>query len=241
MGRRSVNEFGRRRRTLVAIALALAAVVVPASAWLIVGQGAAQQQAASIREEPQRRGEAVARALADRLRGRLEAIRDAESQRPVVQFRVHPPEDLEECNCAIHDVSPLITGPQDPFTEAYFEIGPEGRLTLPILESVNGVDPDPDRYQRAWELAPVLRSSIRDIRISLDAEPSPTDLAQPGFQWHGIELSGQPTLVALRRARDARGGLIQGFVLSESAVRGWLAAAELPARFGPFQAPDPKV
>lgn len=230
-----MNEVGKRRHTLIAIALALLAVVVPASAWLLVGQNAAQQQAADIREEPQRRGESVARALADRLRGRLEAIRDAESQRPVVQFKVHPPEDLEECNCAVHDVSPLITGPQDPFTEAYFEIDPDGALTLPILEPVSGVDPDPDRYQRAWEMAPSLRSAIRDIRISLDAESSPTDLTRPAFQWHGIDLGDQPTLVALRRASDARGDLIQGFLLSESAVQSWLAAAELPARFGPWQ------
>jgi signal transduction histidine kinase len=178
----------------------------------------------------------VARALADRLLGRLEAIRDAESQRPVVQFQVHPPDELAECTCAIHDVSPLLTGPQDPFTEAYFEITPTGQLTLPILEAVSGVDPDPDRYQRGWELAPSLRAAIRDIRISLETESAPSDLTQPAFQWHGIELGGQPHLVALREAPGPDGSSIQGFVLSDVAVRGWLAAAELPARFGPFDA-----
>lgn len=231
-----------RRHTLIVIVLALAAVVVPASAWLVVGHRAAADHATELREEPHRRGVEVARALADRLLGRLEAIRDAESQRPVVQFQVHTPDELGECNCAIHDVSPLLTGPQDPFTEAYFEIAESGELTLPILESVSGVDPDPDRYQRAWELAPPLRSAIRDIRISLETESAPSDLGQPGFQWHGIDIDGKPQLVALREATDSRGEVIQGFVLSDRAVRGWLAAAELPASFGPFQdAADPSV
>ncbi len=230
-----MNELARRRRTLAAIVLALAAVVVPVSAWLLVGQDAAQQHAAELREEPRRRGEAVARTLADRLRGRLEAIRAAESQRPVVQFRVHPPEELANCECSIHDVSPLITGPQDPFVEAYFEIGPAGSLTLPILESVSGVDPDPDRYQRAWERVAPLNAAIATIRASLDAESPPSNLTQPTFQWHGIELGGVPALVGLRRALDERGELVQGFVLSDAAVRGWLAAAELPARLGPHR------
>jgi signal transduction histidine kinase len=230
-----VNELARRRRTLAAIVLALAAVVVPASAWLVVGQDAAQQHARELREEPLRRGEVVARTLADRLQGRLEAIRDAESQRPVVQFRVHPPGELANCECSIHDVSPLITGPQDPFVEAYFEIDPGGALTLPILEPVSGVDPDPDRYQRAWERAAPLTAAITEIRASLDAESPPSDLAQPMFQWHGIELADKPALVGLRRAIDGRGELVQGFVLSESAVRGWLAAAELPAYLGPYR------
>jgi signal transduction histidine kinase len=235
-----VNELARRRRTLAAIVLALAAVVVPASAWLVVGQDAAQQHARELREEPLRRGEVVARTLADRLRGRLEAIRDAESQRPVAQFRVHPPEEFANCECSIHDVSPLITGPQDPFVEAYFEIDPAGSLTLPILEPVSGVDPDPDRYQRAWERAAPLAAAITEIRASLDAESPPSDLVQPMFQWHGIELENRPALVGLRRAVDERGVLVQGFVLSDSAVRGWLAAAELPARLGPFrEVPDP--
>ena len=230
-----MNELARRRRTLAAIILALAAVVVPASAWLVVGQGAAQQHAAELREGPQRRGEVVARTLADRLRGRLEAIRDAESQRPVVQFQVHPPGELANCECSIHDVSPLISGPQDPFVEAYFEIDPAGSLTLPILEPVSGVDPDPDRFQRAWERAAPLTAAITEIRASLDAESPPSDLSQPMFQWHGIELANSPALVGLRRAVDERGELIQGFVLSDSAVRGWLDAAELPARLGPYR------
>ncbi len=237
-----MNDVRFRRRTLVAIALALAAVIVPGSAWLIVGLNAAREQATEIREEPRRRGEAVARALADRLLGRLEAIRDAESQRPVLQFQAHPPGALAECTCAVHDVSPLITGPQDPFTEVYFEIDPAGELSLPILEPVSGVDPDPDRYQAAWELMPGLRAAVRDIRISLAAEAPPADLTLPGFQWHGIEIDGEPRLVALRPVTDGRGDLIQGFVLSATAVRGWLAAAGLPARFGPWSdIEDPQV
>ena len=230
-----MNELARRRRTLAAIILALAAVVVPVSAWLVVGQDAAQQHARELREEPRRRGEMVARTLADRLRGRLEAIRDAESQRPVAQFRVQSPEELADCECSIHDLSPLITGPQDPFVEAYFEIGPAGALSLPILESVSGVDPDPDRYQRAWERAAPLRAAIDRIRASLEAESPPVDRAPPAFQWHGIELGNAPALVGLRHAFDERGKLVQGFVLSDSAVRGWLAAAELPARLGPYR------
>jgi signal transduction histidine kinase len=216
------------------IALALAAVIAPASAWLVVGHRAAAEHAREIRDEPLRRGSEVARALADRMLGRLEAIRDAESQRPVVQFQAHPPGELEECECSVHDVSPLLSVPQDPFTEAYFEIEPSGELTLPILEPVSGIDPDPDRYQRAWELAPALRAARRDIRISLEAESAALEATPPSFQWHGVELDGAPALVALRRASDQRGELVQGFVLSDAAVRSWLAAAELLASFGPW-------
>jgi len=237
-----VNSFSRRRRTVVAVVLALAAVIVPASAWLVVGQNAAATQAADLREEPRRRGEAVARELADRLRGRLEAIRDAESQRPVVQFQVHEAGEPNYCECSVHNISPLLTGPQDPFAEAYFEIDPKGTLTLPVLESVAGVDPDPDRYQRAWELAPVLQASIRDIRLSLETASPATDPVSAQFQWHGIELGTTPALVALREVSDTRGKLVQGFVLSRSAVRGWLSAAELPATLAPRPTtPDPSV
>jgi signal transduction histidine kinase len=237
-----VNGFHRRRRTIAAIALALAAVIVPVSAWLIVGKGAAEERTAELRAEPRVRGERVARALADRLLGRLEAIRDAESQRSEMQFQVHPLEEVGECTCAIHDVSPLLTGPQDPFTEAYFEIAADGGLTLPILETVSGVDPDPDRYQRAWELAPALRAAVRDIRVSLETESAPSDLTRPAFQWHGIDLAGAPHLIALREANRGSQSSIQGFVLSDHAVRGWLAAAELPARFTPFDpAVDPAI
>ena len=86
-----MNEARTRRRTVVAIALALAAAIVPGPAWLVVGQDAAQEQAGVFEKRPPPRGEVVARTLADRMLGRLEAIRDAESQRPVVQFKVHHP------------------------------------------------------------------------------------------------------------------------------------------------------
>lgn len=237
-----MTDFRRQRRAAVAITLALAAVIVPASAWLVVGQSAARSQAEVLREEPHRRGEAVARELADRLRGRLEAIRDAESQRPVSQFQVLAADDAAACDCSVHGLSPLLTGPQDPFAEGYFEITPQGNLSMPILESGPGFDPDPDRYQRAWELAPQLRAAIPEIHYSLDTESKAAELAEPNFQWHGIELGRQPSLVALREAKDARGISVQGFVLSAAAVRSWLAAAELPATLAPArESPDPTV
>lgn len=226
-------DFARRRRTLAAITLALAAAIVPASAWLVVGQSAAQRQADDLREEPRLRGELVARELADRLRGRLEAIRDAESQRPVALFQLHRPDGEEDCPCSAHDLSPLLTGPQDPFAEAYFEIAPDGVLTLPILEPVDGVDPDPDRFQRAWELAPALRAATGEIRVAVETESGPLPLSEPTFQWHGLELGSEPMLVALRETGSEGETSIQGFVLSMSAVRGWLAAAELPATLRP--------
>ena len=147
-----MNLAARTRRTGAAVALTVIAIAAPCVAWYVVGSASAEREATALRQRPLERGHDIARALADRLRGRLEAMRDSESQRPAYHFQPSYHDPTTTCQCASRTPSPLATGPRDPFVEIYFEIDGTGRLQVPVLGDLEGVTPDADRLQRAHEL-----------------------------------------------------------------------------------------
>ena len=241
----------RPRRTWLAITLVFVAVAAPCTAWYVVGQASAEREAASIRARPVERGHSVARALSDRLVGRLEAMRDSESQRPPYHFHATYHDPTSNCQCAGSTPSPLATGPRDPFVDVYFQIDPRGRLSVPVLGDLGEIVPDADRLQRAGERrkglhphADTLQLMARSGRDPLPPSRSAVASLDPSydgrllvetesFQWHGLEDGlAEPLLVALRRVGDD--GAVQGFVLSPHAVHDWLRSAELPAVLRPF-------
>ena len=241
----------RPRRSWLAITLVVIAVAAPCTAWYVVGSAAAAREAASVRARPTERGHEIARALGDRLVGRLQAMRDSESQRPHYHFEARYEDPTLSCSCAGSMPSPLATGPQDPFVDVYFQIDSSGRLTVPILGDLGDVVPDADRLQRAVERSEALRPhalelqrmalsgrdpllAVRPIRSTLSA-----DFARrrnvpdtENFLWHGLEEAGEPVLVALRRLGTQ--GSVQGFVLSPESVSDWLRSADLPAVLRPL-------
>lgn len=253
----------RTRRTWLAVALTLVAIAAPCLAWYLVGSAATAREASALRERPLQRGHEIARALADRLVGRLEAMRDAESQRPSYHFQASYHDPTSTCQCASRTPSPLATGPRDPFVELYFEIDGTRKMQVPMLEDDDeDLLTHPDRLQSAIErrneLAPysgqlvdMAQGRIGDTGSTAVSprilRPARTDLPQPPardlvvpeldpFQWHGLDLGHGSRLVALRRVGTQATAPVQGFVLALSSVEEWLRTAELPATLRPGRA-----
>lgn len=260
MGPGLVIAHERTRRTWLAVALTLIAISAPCVAWYVVGSAATAREASALRERPLQRGQEIARALADRLLGRLEAMRDAESQRPSYHFQASYHDPTSTCQCASRTPSPLASGPRDPFVELYFEIDGARALQVPVLED-EGDDllTPPDRLQNAHERrqalvpytdqlidmahgrvgdAELASSSSRGSGLATTTLPrAPArDLLVPEpepFQWHGLDAASGALLVALRRTGTQSTAPVQGFVLASSSVEEWLRTAELPATLRP--------
>jgi signal transduction histidine kinase len=122
-----------RSRTTLALVLTIAALGVPCAAWYVAGMREVQRDAAQIEAGPRRFATAVATQLAKRLEERLDALLEAESTRPFYHYQslYHDPKGVSEGASIVP--SPLAQGPTDPFIRAYFQIDPEGQVTLPTL------------------------------------------------------------------------------------------------------------
>jgi signal transduction histidine kinase len=226
---------------VAAAVLVSAAVIVPCAAWYYAGSRAAHGEANSIRREPHDHGWDVANALAERLGGRLEAIRSVESQRPVYHYhdRFHDP--TSTCSCSSWTPSPLATGPSDPLLEAYFQIDPQRNVQLPTLHGEW-----PQQVTRGWfdeqnsllsrlESAAAACQEVAGVRPlptedgTLDG-PDPHTDAEP-LQWATVEVGAAPVLMALRRVASVDGDWVQGFLLSTEAVTQSLRPTQYPVRF----------
>ncbi len=120
-------------RTTLALVLTIAALVVPCAAWYIVGMREVRRNAAQIEAGPHRLATDTATHLAGRLQERLDALLEAESNRPFYHYQslYHDPKGASEGVSVVP--SPLAQGPTDPFIRAYFQIDPVGKVTLPTL------------------------------------------------------------------------------------------------------------
>lgn len=229
-------------RTFAAAVLVMAAVIVPCGAWYYAGSRAAHGEADAIRREPHDHGWDVANALAERLGGRLEAIRSVETQRPVYHYhdRFHDP--TSSCSCSSWTPSPLAAGPGDPLLEAYFQIDPEGGIRLPTLHGEW-----PQQVTRGWfdeqnSLLSRLEASAAACQQAAGARPATengewhldgSDLrtqADP-LRWATVEVGGAPTLMSVRRVVGPEGDWVQGFLLSTEAVTQSLRPTQYPVRF----------
>jgi signal transduction histidine kinase len=232
-------------RIAIATVLAAAAVVVPCSAWYYAGSRAAAKEAVAARDEPHARGWEAANALAERLAGRLEAIRAAESRRPWYHYQDQYHDPTSSCSCASLTPSPLATGPSDPLLLAHFQIDPEGTLALPSLHT----DPPPPGTGAWYDEQTVLRTRLQatatacqraagvsavhvvtqDLRLHAD-DPTVT---VGTFGWVTLPVGSDSSLVALRRVESSLGSWVQGFLLNTNAVTRSLRPATYPVTFVP--------
>ena len=90
-----------------------------------------------IEAGPRRFASDTALQLAGRLQERLDALLEAESNRPFYHYQAlyHDPKGASEGASVVP--SPLAQGPTDPLVRAYFQIDPAGRVTLPTLPDAN--------------------------------------------------------------------------------------------------------
>jgi signal transduction histidine kinase len=143
-------NFWRSRATL-ALGLTVAALVVPCGAWYMVGSREVRRDAAQIEAGPRRIATDTASQLARRLQERLDALLEAESNRPFYHYQslYHDPKGVSEGASVVP--SPLAQGPADPLVRTYFQIDPTGRVTLPTLPDadVGGEDVRRTAEQRA--------------------------------------------------------------------------------------------
>lgn len=146
-------------RTSLALLLTAAAVAVPCAAWYAVGWREANRQATEIEHAPQRLAREAALRLADRLRDRLDTLRENESKRPFYHYQnyYHDPRGAYEGVAVIP--SPLSQGPLDPLIRTYFQLDASGRFALPQL---NELAP-PEAGQQATDT-----TELQDVRRQLE-------------------------------------------------------------------------
>jgi signal transduction histidine kinase len=113
--------------------LYLAGLGLPLGGWLQAGRAEARRNEAALLERARSTAERAVQGGAERLSARLEALRVAEDRRPYYHYQnlYHDPQGASEGPSVLP--SPLAQGPGDPLVEAYFQIGADGRVSLPTL------------------------------------------------------------------------------------------------------------
>lgn len=254
--------IGQRRIVLAAL-LTTAAVIVPCAAWYVAGSRAAEREADTLRDRPVEVGRKLAASLSARLGGRLEAIREAEEQRPHYHYQASYHDPQSTCHCASQTPSPLSAGLRDPLIEAHFQIDPYRDITLPTLHG----DDWPLQVTRQWfDQQTALVAHIQDAapvcQAAVDAEGAatapPVGLRPPeslGFQidpgdpalevgplvWSTIPMGGSQRLAALRRVTTSRGDVVQGFLISDPEILAWLGPSDYPVSFRPSSGDETRL
>jgi len=120
-------------RASLALVLTITAIAVPCAAWFVVGWREATQRAHETELAPSRLASETAVRLAERLRDRLETLRENESKRPFYHYQnfYHDPRGAYEGVAVVP--SPLADGPMDPVIRTYFQLDVWGNFTLPQL------------------------------------------------------------------------------------------------------------
>jgi signal transduction histidine kinase len=173
-------------RTPLAIVLAAAAVATPCTAWYVAGSREAAREAQALREEPRRRATEAGRALAERLRERLESLRQEESRRPYYHYQrlYHDPRGISSGLSLVP--SPLSEGPADALVQAHFQVDARGRITAPTPVSREAAVRGALQPAAALFTRRIATLDVTPVRIPAPAptpEPTPTpDAAQAQVQ-----------------------------------------------------------
>ena len=116
------------------------------------------------------------RGAAERLRRRLEELRQTESQRPYFHYQNLYPDPKGASQGLSVAPSPLAAGPGHPLVTAHFQIDAEGRVSLPTLnEELRELDAPNAAEQRAIRdrlaaHAGAIRQSVAGVVAVLDRE-----------------------------------------------------------------------
>ena len=148
------------RRTALAATLVGIAVMVPTLAWYVSGSRDAARRAREIEEAALATVARTAGTTADRLGHRLEALREAESDRPFYHYQnlYHDPRGAAQGLAVLP--SPLAGGPSDPMVWAHFQIDEAGLVSLPtVSERFPDLSTDAD-FDRFCEVLADLQNGL---------------------------------------------------------------------------------
>lgn len=241
-------------RTLVGIGLTLVTLVVPLGAWYQAGSASVRREIDQIEALTQLKARRLASAHAERLGGRLEAIKDAEMRRPVYHYVPEFRDPRSDCTSVTP--SPLTAPPADPLIRAYFQIDGQGRLTMPRLTHAQGgnrwdlsarwIRQDLALYEGLLGVLPDLVEPCEPIPPSqvswagLRRPPRDTDEPYVTFEneryvtrcpmvWKTVSMGGEPVLVAVRPVANEHETIVQGFVVDVHELRRSLLGSYYPA------------
>jgi signal transduction histidine kinase len=244
----------RPSRTLVGVGLTLVTLAVPLGAWYQAGSASVRREIEQIDALTALKARRLASAHAERLGGRLEAIKDAEMRRPIYHY-IPEYRDLRS-DCTIIAPSPLTAPPADPLIRAYFQIDGQGRLTMPRLSHAQGGDrwdlsarwirQDLALYEGLLAVLPDLVEPCEPIppnQVSwsgLRAPPANENEPYVVFEneryvtrcpmvWKTVALGGEPALAAVRPVSNDRETVVQGFVVDVHELRRSLLGSYFPA------------
>lgn len=201
--------FPHPSRTVAASLLTATAIAIPCGAWYYAGRQQVEQERVEkirgVRDEAER----VGIMLAERLAGRLELLRTAESRRPFYHYQnlYHDPQGASEG--AAVTVSPLAQGAVDPLVTAHFQVDEEGALGLPTVNDEFpelGLDAE-NRYRHCaiqWELAEVAQFCHAGLLEGLDRADA--GLVE-GLRWSALS---RKAWIQHRRANAIFGDLKYG-------------------------------
>jgi signal transduction histidine kinase len=230
-------------RTGMATLLVAVGVIVPCTAWFVVGSNAAQQQATRLQAAPPQQAEQEASHLAGQIGLRLEALRQSESRRPFEEYLSDDQLIENDCIRELATRSPLSEGPADPLIWAHFQIDDLGLLTLPTLgaDATQLAAASPDSQVESLQLAILseLECASADHLAALrrpQDDPAQRELpsgsgaitVQP-FSWHTLSIKESPALVAMREVTTPRAVLTQGFVVLSASLDPLLEGGIFPA------------
>lgn len=228
----------KSRRTTVAAALALAAVIVPCGAWYVAGAASLSGREARLLAAPTRVGGEEARRLAGHVARRLDALRESESRRPYYDYQLDPIDTGPGCVVEPAVRSPLAEGPADPLIWAHFQIDDVGQLTMPTIGGDSGDDAD-DRLSVLEELEcassyhlAALRNRESDTEQRLVSGAGGVVTVGP-LSWHTAAVGGQAAMVALREVGTPRAVYTQGFVVLGETLHGLIADGPFPVTVRP--------
>lgn len=233
-------------RTAIATALTAVCIVVPCTAWYLAGSRATRQQASRLEESPRQQAHQEATRLAQQVARRLEAMREAESRRPFLDYLSDERFEqlLEDCTYDATLRSPLAEGPVDRLIWAHFQIDDVGVITMPTLHRDSRVSrPTGDDTVSEGSIQEAILSELECASSEHLAAlhrttssgtprqlPTPQGLVTVGpFSWHTVAIEDAPALVALREVATPSAVLTQGFVVPGERIRSLLEGALFPA------------
>jgi signal transduction histidine kinase len=232
----------RPSRTAIAAVLVAAGVIVPCTAWYIVGSRATEQQAARLASAPMEQAGLEANHLAKQVSLRLEDLLLSESRRPFEEYQTDDRYLPDDCAVELALRSPLTEGPVDSLIWTHFQINEVGEITLPTLDDLSDETVDPAvAIQRAiladLECADADHAAALH-RLPHGIEERPAALREGIitvgiFTWHTAVVKAQPALVAMREVAPPVAVLTQGFVVLSGSLESLLAGSLFPSRILP--------
>jgi signal transduction histidine kinase len=122
----------RQNRTLLAGVLLSFTVALPCAAWFFAGSFQAQMEAERMVAKSIGQGKELLAKLAISTNEQLERLLENETARPFYHYQTHYLDPHSSIGATVVR-SPLASGPGHPLVQAYFQVDPDKRVSLPTL------------------------------------------------------------------------------------------------------------